>query len=440
MNEKQMNDCRYLKRMARDWHSGNAYGIMAACTASAVCIEAAMLASKKRGAPVLIEATANQVNQLGGYTGMRPRDYYAFVMEIAKKTGISLDTVILGGDHLGPLPFKAENETSAMQKAEELVAEYTAAGFSKIHLDASMALADDDIRERLPDKKIAERSARLAVAALSGFRQYKSGHPDASLPVFIIGSEVPIPGGVYGDDEGLVITKSEDLDATLATFKTAFLAKGLAEVWENVIGVVVQPGVEFGDDSISLYDSEKTRQLTACLRKHDGIIFEGHSTDHQTPSCLKNMVHDGICILKVGPALTFYQREALFALSSIEKELLGGTGKALSCFPEVLEDVMLKNPSDWQKYYHGTVEEQKLKRKYSYSDRSRYYFHPPGITASVELLMANLSLVDIPIPLLSQYMPVQAKKIRLGQISKTPHSLIISRITDLIDEYTQALG
>jgi D-tagatose-1,6-bisphosphate aldolase subunit GatZ/KbaZ len=429
----------YLKKMAEDWHHNKIYGIISACTASPLCIEAAMMSSKRNHLPVLIEATSNQVNQLGGYTGMLPADYFSFVSDIAKKVVLPMDQVILGGDHLGPQPFKAEPEASAMQKAEVLVYDYVAAGFTKIHIDTSMCLGDDDKTVKLSNEIIAGRAVRLAKAANAGFQKLKSCSPSAKMPVFIIGSEVPTPGGSQEVSEKLSITKPEDLDATFAAFKSAFQANGLDEIWNNVVGVVVQPGVEFGDAGICLYDQEKAKQLTGSIQKYNHIIFEGHSTDYQTPQCLKNMVHDGICILKVGPGLTFYQREAVFALAAIEKELLGKTRKDLSSYPDVLETVMLDKPKEWEKYYSGAPEEQYLKRKYSYSDRSRYYLSNGEVINAFNKLMANLAGIDIPITILSQYMPIQAYKVRTGEIAKDPHSLIISRITDLIDEYVFAV-
>jgi D-tagatose-1,6-bisphosphate aldolase subunit GatZ/KbaZ len=429
----------YLKKMAEDWHRNRVYGIMSACTASPLCIEAAMLSSRRNNLPVLIEATSNQVNQFGGYTGMIPADYFSFVLDIAKKVALPADQVILGGDHLGPQPFKAESEVSAMSKAEVLVYEYAAAGFTKLHIDTSMYLGDDDKTIKLPNQVIASRAARLAKAANEGFQKLKSYSPDAEMPVFVIGSEVPTPGGCREASAELSITKPEDLDATIIAFKSAFLANGLDAIWDNVIGVVVQPGVEFSDSGLFLYDQKKAKQLTAGIQKYKDIIFEGHSTDYQTPRCLKNMVHDGICILKVGPGLTFYQREAIFALAAIEKELLWKARNNFSNYPAVLEKAMLDRPGDWKKYYQGTSEEQYLKRKYSYSDRSRYYLPNREVVNAFNKLMANLTNIDIPITVLSQYMPIQAYKVRTGEIAKDPHSLIISRITDLIDEYLFAI-
>ena len=56
-------------------------GIPSICSAHPVVIEAAMRHAARLGLPVLIEATCNQVNQDGGYTGMTPDLFVAFVKE-----------------------------------------------------------------------------------------------------------------------------------------------------------------------------------------------------------------------------------------------------------------------------------------------------------------------------------------------------------------------
>ncbi|MDR0539249.1 MAG: class II D-tagatose-bisphosphate aldolase, non-catalytic subunit, partial [Spirochaetaceae bacterium] len=157
----------------------------------------------------------------------------------------------------------------------------------------------------------------------------------------------------------------------------------------------------------------------------------------------REMVRDGVCILKVGPALTFYQREALFALSAIETELFegGALPSALtpSRFPQALEEAMLASPANWQNYYRGTGREQRYKRKYSYSDRSRYYMGCPPVAEAVSRLFANLAAAPLPLALLSQYMPAQAAKVRSGEIECTPQSLVFSRVTDVIEDYIYAV-
>jgi len=82
--------------------SGSAVGIYSACSAHPLVIEAALRHAQREEAAVLIEATSNQVNQDGGYTGMRPADFSRFVLAIAGRLGVPGEQVLLGGDHLGP--------------------------------------------------------------------------------------------------------------------------------------------------------------------------------------------------------------------------------------------------------------------------------------------------------------------------------------------------
>jgi D-tagatose-1,6-bisphosphate aldolase subunit GatZ/KbaZ len=113
-------------------------GIYAACSANAYVIRACMERAMEEGSHVLVEATANQVNQFGGYTGMTPAGFRDHVIRIAGETGFPLGKIILGGDHLGPLVWHTEASPAAMSKAAELVRQYVLAGFSKIHVDTSM--------------------------------------------------------------------------------------------------------------------------------------------------------------------------------------------------------------------------------------------------------------------------------------------------------------
>lgn len=101
--------------------------------------------AKDHDAYFICEATVNQVNQFGGYTGMRPKDYAELVSGIAADIGFPIEKVILSGDHLGPFVWQHLDAATAMEYSKELVREYVAAGFRKIHLDPTMPLADDDL-------------------------------------------------------------------------------------------------------------------------------------------------------------------------------------------------------------------------------------------------------------------------------------------------------
>jgi D-tagatose-1,6-bisphosphate aldolase subunit GatZ/KbaZ len=426
-----------LEDIRRLQKEGKPAGIYSCCSANAYVLEAVFERAGMHDAPVLIESTANQVNQSGGYTGMRPADFYDYVMNKADEAGMDRKKVVLGGDHLGPLTWSHLDEEQAMRNTEELVSQYVLAGFTKIHIDTSMRLGGDSTAERLSDKVIAERGARLCAVAEQSFRQCLVKHPKAPAPVYVIGSEVPIPGGIQEAEEETGITSPEDCLETYEVFKEVFRNAGLDGAWRRVIGMVVQAGVEFGDTDIYAYDREKARPLMEALDMLP-IVFEGHSTDYQEPAKLRQMVEDGVAILKVGPALTFAYRESLIALECIEKELYQGTGVHLSGFRAVLEYAMLENDASWKKYYHGDGNAQKFSRCFSLSDRARYYLPVPIVNAAVARLINNLRKGKIPGALISQYMPVQYARVHSGQLAADPEALIRDRIGDCIDQYLYA--
>ena len=416
--------------------AGENVGIPSYCSANKYVLEAALERAKKLNQPTLIEATANQVNQFGGYTGMLPVDFKNFVMKMAADLGVDESLVILGGDHLGPLTWVNECEADAMAKSEELVRQFVLAGFTKIHLDTSMKLGDDSKEEMLATEVIARRGVKLYKVCMEAYAELLKTNPDAMRPVFIIGSEVPIPGGAQEEEEGISVTKPEAFRDTVDTYKRIFAEEGVEDAWNDVIAVVVQPGVEFGDAQVFYYDSEAATALTDAKKDYPEVAFEGHSTDYQSKECLKAMVEDGIAILKVGPALTFGLREALFALDCIEKALVPAEKRAN--FVDVLEEVMLANPKNWQKHYHGTEEELAFARKYSFSDRARYYIGDEKVQGSIDKLLSNLEETGIPMSILHQYLPKQYDKIVAGELANKPVELIKDGVVLYMEDYEYA--
>lgn len=410
-------------------------GVYCACTANDMVIEATLEFARDNDSLVIIEATANQVDQNGGYTGMKPLDFKNFVYAIADKVGYDKERIILGGDHLGPLTWTKLNEAEAMENAKTLVFDYVRAGFTKIHLDTSMRVADDSTTEMLSDATIARRSAILAQQALAAYDELVKEDPTAIFPAFIIGSEVPIPGGAQEKEDTLAVTSPEAFMGTYEVFKEVFNEYDVNKVFENVIGIVVQPGVEFGDEDLFLYSRENAKVLTSTLKeKFETLVFEGHSTDYQKPDGLKEMVQDGITILKVGPALTFALREALFALSHIEDQLVDTPSNLI----DVLEAAMLDKPGNWQNHYHGTEKELFIKRKYSYSDRARYYIPVPSVQEAINTLVTNLSTEPINMTLLSQYLPYQYRRIKEGLVANEPLAIIKDYVKLYLDDYEYA--
>lgn len=425
-----------VHELLRQRRPGSPAGIYSACSASEWVVEACLERAERTGGPVLIEATANQVDQRGGYTGMRPADFARLVLGIAERRGFPRDRVILGGDHLGPLTWRKQAAARAMEEARELVRLFVLAGFSKIHLDTSMHLGDD-ASVRLPTEVVAARAAALAEVAEEAHEELRQQGTDAPELAYVVGSEVPVPGGAAAD-EGLHVTSPPDLDETVETFQRAFAGARRPGIWDRTVAVVVQPGVEFGDESVHEYDRLAAAPLTAALKRHAPLVFEGHSTDYQRAARLREMVEDGVAILKVGPALTFALREGLLALECIEGELLHARADELSRFSEALEAEMLRAPAGWARHYRGTPDELRLKRRFSYSDRCRYYLPAPPVRSAIARLLANLGAARIPAALLSQYLPRQYARLRDGLLRPEPSALVRDRVGDCIDEYLHA--
>ena len=401
-------------------------GIYSVCSAHPWVLEAAFDQALEDGSHLLIEATSNQVNHQGGYTGMAPEDFRRRVTEIAASKGFDESKLMLGGDHLGPNPWQKESAKAAMQEAERMVRAYVGAGFHKIHLDASMACADDPAH--LSGATIATRAAALCAAAEQACGDQK--------PVYVIGTEVPIPGGATESLTELAVTSREDAAETLAVHRRVFEEAGLGQVWPRVIALVVQPGVEFNHDSVVDYAPERATELVALLDEEQGLVFEAHSTDYQGPRAYRALVHDGFAILKVGPALTFAMREALEALSLIEAELVAP--EKCSRLMGVLEQVMLDDPRNWEHHYAGDERAKRLLRRYSYSDRLRYYWNDARVKQAVGTLMDNLREITIPQTMLSALLPDQYRSVRAGTLKLDAHAIILHRIREVIGVYAEA--
>ena len=402
---------------------GQARGIPSLCSAHPWVLKTTLQGNE----PVLIEATCNQVNQYGGYTGITPQDFVIFVEDLAARVGFPREKIFLGGDHLGPSPWQQESSETAMRKAEELVQSYVLAGFAKIYLDASMRLADDP-PGGLALEQSAQRTARLAIIA-------ESAANPATAPRYVIGSEVPIPGGAKEHKQAVNVTRVEDARRTLEITQAAFIEAGLESAWERVIALVVQPGVEFGDDFILPYDPCAASSL-AQFSKTTPFIYEAHSTDYQSLANLQALVRDHFAILKVGPALTFAYREALFALEMIEMELL--PHEDCSRLAVTLDNAMLRNPVYWKKHYHGSPADLAFARKYSLSDRCRYYWTDPGVQVAVDKLLDNLKNSPLPLSLISQYLPDVYDGIRSGEVANSAAGMVSRRIDQVLGRYRQA--
>lgn len=403
--------------------AGEHVGLPCFCTANEEVLRTALKFAARTGFPTVLEATCNQVNQFGGYTGMKPVEFVGWVTKMMAEYEVPFDQIILGGDHLGPNPWQDEDAHSAMQKAEELVRDYVKAGFRKIHLDASMACGG----EATPSfELVAERAARLCAVA-------EAEAPNPEKLFYIIGTEVPVPGGETDNMEGISVTSPDRLQETIETHRTAFERKGLSHVWPRIVSVVTQPGVDFSHDAIFPFVPEKAQYLSKSILQYDHFTFEAHSTDYQPTSALSQLVGMHFFFLKVGPELTFRFREAVYAMGEIERHL---GCEVPSNIKSVLGDALDENPAHWKKYYRGTDAEIAMLKDFSYSDRVRYYWTVPRVKASLEQLYANLQSATIPDGLVSQYFPAS----KFGHITSHPEHLVDQLIDNSIGRYFKACG
>ena len=80
-------------------------------------------------------------------------------------------------------------------------------------------------------------------------------------PVYVIGTEVPIPGGESALAGGVAVTRPEAAAQTLEVHRQAFAARSLREAWRRVVAMVVQPGVDFDHSAVQHYDRAAAASL-----------------------------------------------------------------------------------------------------------------------------------------------------------------------------------
>jgi D-tagatose-1,6-bisphosphate aldolase subunit GatZ/KbaZ len=410
---------------------GEAIGIWSLCSAHPAAIESAMHEAAKAGSALLVEATSNQVNQFGGYTRMRPADFVRFLRDIAARAAFPAERIWIGGDHLGPNAWRGEPADAAMAKAADLVREYVTAGFRKIHLDCSMACAGD--AEPLAEEVIARRAASLAAAADEAWRE-----AGGEAPVYVIGTEVPTPGGATENLSTLAVTRPEAAAATIEAHRQAFASAGLEETWPRVVALVVQPGVEFDHDKVVGYRPQEAKSLSEFIARQSQLTFEAHSTDYQSPGALEALVRDHFAILKVGPGATYALREAIWGLAAIE-QALDGDG-SVPDLRKVVVAVMRSDPQHWRGHYDDEGGRLDLDLQYSLSDRIRYYWPYPEVQRAVAAMRERLDRRPIPLTLLSQFLPRQHDAVREGRIAGTTAEILREGVAAALRPYVAACG
>ncbi|MEL6641230.1 MAG: class II D-tagatose-bisphosphate aldolase, non-catalytic subunit [Pseudomonadota bacterium] len=355
-----------LRDIIRRNRAGEAVAIPSVCSAHPDVLRASMGLAGRLSQPIVIEATSNQVNQDGGYMGMTPIDFVRYVHGLADAAGTDRDAILFGGDHLGTQAWKERSTDEAMDKAQVLVTDFVRAGFKKIHLDCSEGCAGE--ARQLNDPITADRSAKLARACTSR----------ADDLLFVVGTEVPPPGGARVDDTGdIVPTDPAAARQTLAAHDDAFA--GMAPM---IGGLVVQPGVEFSPTAVHHMPLDRDPGLLAAVIDRPGVCLEAHSTDYQRDAVFPRLAKLGFGFQKVGPALTFAYRDALYALDQIRPNS--------GALQNAMEEVMLANPIHWAGHYAGDEAALYQQRHFGLADRIRYYWPTSEARAAVKALHTDL--------------------------------------------------
>lgn len=401
------------------WQYVRNQGIVSFCTSDEAVICCALNAAKKRGGYVLLEATSNQVNPDGGYTGKNSEDYRRWVECLAETVGFDREHLILGGDHIGPLPWRKLPAHEAMQKAEQLIRDCVHAGFQKIHIDTTVLLEGD--LEPLSEEIIVNRWVQLYGVAIQTAIEMKRGNPEYTIPAFIIGNEVPAAGGDVGLASRPHITSADALRSSIELYGQKLSDAGYSDAFQHIVGVVADFGIDFGGDGCWPYQKGTAISLARILNQDTDMVLEAHATDYQSESDLRKMWEDGIRIFKVGPELTYVKREVLFRLSEIESQLVPEEEQAH--FPTILEQAMLANPVYWSEWYTGTREEQRYQRIHSKLNRDRYYMNQPMVRDAEQKLISNLKQIGI-----------SAEWLRPGEDADPMQQMMI-RIQTVIDRY-----
>jgi D-tagatose-1,6-bisphosphate aldolase subunit GatZ/KbaZ len=89
----------------------------------------------------------------------------------------------------------------------------------------------------------------------------------------------------------------------------------------------------------------------------------------------------GFAFQKVGPALTYAYRAALYQLDALRDR---------PALKQVMEALMTANPQYWQGYYHGDAGRLARLRHDGLADRIRYYWAMPQAQAAVAELLADV--------------------------------------------------
>ena len=377
-------------------------GITSICSAHPAGASRPASSRRRRRQPALIEATCNQVNQEGGYTGMTPAAFRDFVEALADGAGFPGERLILGGDHLGPNPWRGEPAGAAMAQGRghggglcRARASARSTSTPAWRCAGDPAPLPDEVDGRAGGRACARRAEAPRASGAAGLRHRHRG-ADAGRGAGGAGpSGGDAAGGRAAHDRG----------------PPRGVRGARAEAaWARVIAVVVQPGRRVRARERGRLRPARGGATSRRDPALPGLAYEAHSTDYQTDGRCGRWSSAHFAILKVGPGLTFALREAVFALDRDRGRV--GAGGAPVARARGARGGDAAQSRLLAALLSGTPEEQRFAAAYSLSDRARYYWPEPAVQAAVAALVRNLTERPAPLPLLSQHLPAQLAAVR----------------------------
>lgn len=342
------------------------------CTANFNVIKILIIFAKYYNLPILLESTSNQVNQFGGYTGLTPRQFYKKIDKLKKKIKIKNKQVMIGADHLGPLPWKKLNSKIALKNAKTLIKKCISLKYDKIHIDSTIVCKDD---KNLNLNLIRSRSAKI-------FNTVPK--KDIKNIFFVFGSEVPFAGG--GNTNKIKPSVLNNIKVDYFLYNS--ILKNLNSNKKNKFSLVVEPGMAFSNSKISLPKLKKFKKNLSFSKKNN-FSYEAHSTDYQRLVTLKKLVKNNFRFLKVGPELTFDFYQAIKKMEKIEDT----NCNQKSNISYELMKAMSKDNKYWKDYYKGTKKKIEFLKLNSYLDRMRYYWDSKNVKKSMIKLFKNIDTI-----------------------------------------------
>jgi D-tagatose-1,6-bisphosphate aldolase subunit GatZ/KbaZ len=343
------------------------------CTANFLVLKTLLIFCKKNKLPALIESTSNQVNQFGGYSNNKPKDFIKKINGLIESLKINKKTIYFGGDHLGPLPWKNYKSSFALKNSIKLIDLYLKANYQKIHIDTSIQCKDDKL---ITDKKIFARTEYILKNLINKKKLKKI--------FFVFGTEVPFAGG--NDKKKFKITENNKIIADYQNFSKLLNSEKLSS---KDFALVIEPGMKFKNNSITK-PKFKSFEINKKFSKKNKFYFEAHSTDYQDLETLNKLVKNNFKILKVGPELTYNLVKSFLFMQKIEKIFL----RKKSNFRKIIIKKMFVNNLYWKDFFKkGSKKQLEKNLLNSFYDRTRYYLSNNDVMNSIKILEININKI-----------------------------------------------